>query len=37
METPYEVFLGSVLGPLRAVLPALVSNSSVNGQTDFPI
>ena len=29
METPYEVFLGSVLGPLCAVLPALVSISSV--------
>ena len=29
VETPYEVFLGSVTGPLRAVLPALVSNSSV--------
>ena len=28
METPYEVFLGSVVGPLPAVLPAVVSVSS---------
>ena len=29
METPYEVFLGSVVGPLPAVLPAVVSVSSL--------
>ena len=28
IETPYEVFLGSVVGPLRLVLPRLVSVSS---------
>ena len=28
METPYEVFLGSVVGLLCTVLPALVSVSS---------
>ena len=29
LKTPYEVFLGSVVGPLRTVLPALVSISSL--------
>ena len=29
METSYEVFLGSVVGPLRLVLPRLVSVSSL--------
>ena len=29
VKTPYEAFLGSVVGPLRAVLPALVSVSNL--------
>ena len=38
METPYEVFLGSVIGPLRLVLPRLVSVSSlINRRIFLPV